>query len=437
MSLAPERSRSTAGGPAAPVPTDERAAVLDVLRGLALFGILVANLHAMSLWGATGALDPRTLPTAALDPAADFLQVALVEGKFYSIFSLLFGIGFAIQLQRAAERGDGTGRYVRRLLVLLGVGVAHLLFVYTGDILALYALVGLLLVPLRRLSDRAVLLVAAALLLVPVARYALYWRGGIGVADPLWALADGYAASQVPERLSRYEVWASGDWRLFFLERRVGALFRAADLVEQMRPAKVLSMFLVGLWVGRRRLYARLDEARPLLRRVAFVGLGAGLPANVLMAWLDARDVMYGGPPDFAGSALGLVQTLTYAVGVAPLALGYAALAGLAWTHPARRRMLGWLAPAGRMALTNYLLQSLVMIGLFFGAGLGLAGRLGPTILWGIALAVVALQSAASAAWLARFRFGPAEWLWRVLTYGRWQPMRRATPEPMPHVVAL
>lgn len=429
----------TLSEPAGPITSTERAPVLDALRGLALFGILVANLHAMAQWGAEGAPDPASLATAATDRAADFLHVMLVEGKFYSLFSLLFGIGFAVQLERAAARGEGVGRYVRRLLWLLAIGLVHLFAVYTGDILTLYALVGLLLVPLRRLPDRALLATAAVLLLVPVTTYALYWLAGIGVAAPFWALAGAYAASHVPDGMTQYDVWASGDWSLFFLERRVGAFYRMADLVDQMRPAKVLALFLVGLWVGRRRLYADLDRWTPLLRRVAFVGLGVGLPANALWAWLDTQDVLYGGPPDFAGSALGVVQTLGYAAGVAPLALGYAALFALAWRSAAGRRAAGWLAPAGRMALTNYLGQSLVMIALLFGAGLGLVGRLGPTLLWPIALAVVAAQAGLSAAWLARFRFGPAEWLWRSLTYGHAQPLTLATtalhpPDPvLPH----
>ncbi len=419
--------------PAGPVTAAERVRLLDALRGLALFGILIANFHAMALWGADGAPDPASLPTAATDRAADFLHVMLVEGKFYSIFSLLFGIGFAVQLGRAAERGEGVGRYAHRLLVLLGIGLVHLVFVYTGDILALYALVGLLLVPLRRLPDRALLVSAAALLLVPVATYALYWLAGVGVADPFWVLADWHAAwVGIPEGVTRYDVWASGDWSLFFLERRLGAFYRMADLVDQMRPAKVLALFLVGLWVGRRKLFARLDEAAPLLRRVALAGLGIGLPANALVAWLDEQGVMFGGPPDFAGSGLGLVQVLAYAAGVAPLALGYAALFALAWQSAWGRRATGWLAPAGRMALTNYLGQSLVMIALFFGAGLGLAGRVGPTLLWPLALLVVVAQAALSAAWLAQFRFGPAEWLWRSLTYGRAQPMRVGPPAAPP-----
>ena len=403
----------------------ERAPVLDGLRGLALFGILVANLSAMALWGADGAPDPATLATAATDPAADFLHVMLVEGKFYSIFSLLFGIGVALQIERATDRGEGVGRVVRRLLVLLGIGLVHLVFVYTGDILALYAVVGLVLVALSRLPDRALLPAAGILLFVPVASYAGYWLAGVSVAGPLFALADANFARLFPSGdVSRYGVWASGDWRLFFLERLVGAPYRVADLVGQMRPAKVLALFLVGLWAGRRRLYARLDDAAPLLRRVAVAGLVVGLPANAALAWLDTQDVMYGGPPDFAGSALGLAQTTAYAVGVAPLALAYAAMFALAWRTVRGRNLLGRLAPAGRMALTNYLAQSVVMIALLFGAGLGLVGRLGPTLVWPLAACVVAVQAVLSAAWLARFRLGPAEWLWRSLTDGRARPMR-------------
>jgi len=418
-------SSSPAPAIAAPVAPAERAAVLDALRGFALFGILVANFMVMARWGAEGAPDPASFPTAATDPTAHFLQVMLVEGKFYSIFSLLFGIGFAVQLQRAEERGQGNARYALRLLVLLAIGMMHLAFVYTGDILALYAVVGFLLIPLRRLPNRAVLWLAGALLIVPVAVYAAYWAWNWGIADPLWDLGEWNYLRLGPPELTGVELWRSGDWGLFLQQRQMAFMERVASLVEEMRPAKVLALFLVGLWVGRRRLYANLDEAAPLLRRVAAWGLAVGLSANALMAWLDGQGVLYGAPPDYAGTGLGLLQVTAYAVGVAPLGVAYAALFALAWGSARGRRAVGWLAPAGRMALTNYLAQSFIMIAVLFGAGLGLIGRIGPTVIWPLAFAIVVGQAALSAAWLTRFRFGPAEWLWRSLTYGRAQPMRR------------
>lgn len=423
--------------PAGPVTASERVAVLDALRGIALFGVCVANLIAvLSLYGVPGAPDPATLPTAATDPAAEFLMHVLVEGKFYSLFSLLFGIGFAVQLQRAEARGEGVSRYVRRLLVLFGIGLAHILLVWPGDILALYALVGLLLVLLRRLSDRALLVTAAVLLLVPVADYAAYWLtdGAWAPAEPFFDAAQRMGRARLrpllPGQGGAIAAALSEDWQVLFVRNQVGLIRRMGSLIEQVRPAKVLAMFLIGLWVGRRSLFRDLDAAAPLLRRVALVGLGVGLPLNVLLAWLMEQDVLYGPRPDFAASPLGLVQTLAYALGVAPLALGFAASFALAWRAPRGRRAGGLLAPAGRMALTNYLTQTVIAIALFYGVGLGLAGTVGPTLLWPLAAVIIAVQATTSAVWLRRFRFGPVEWLWRSLTYGRAQPMRLAPPAP-------
>ena len=140
-----------------PVAETDRAELLDALRGFALGGVCLANLFvSFSQWNEPGALPAAALATAATDPTAAFLIRALVDGKFYSLFSLLFGIGFAVQLQSATARGDVQLRtYRRRLWVLLGIGLVHLFFLWSGDILAFYALVGLLLVRLRHLSDRA------------------------------------------------------------------------------------------------------------------------------------------------------------------------------------------------------------------------------------------------------------------------------------------
>jgi uncharacterized protein len=184
-----------------------------------------------------------------------------------------------------------------------------------------------------------------------------------------------------------------------------------------MRFTKVLGMFLVGLWIGRFALYAKLDQYRPLLRKTARLGLGVGLPVSALKAifsmWPDA-------PPTIEFAA-----ETCYVVGTPTLALGYAAGFALMW-ESGKERLLDWAAPAGQMALTNYLMQTVLQSFIFYGWGLGLIAKLGLVFVFPLSLALFALQVAYSRWWLARFRFGPVEWLWRSLTYGRAQPMRWA-----------
>ena len=412
---------------AAPLAETERAELLDALRGFALFGVCLANIFgAFSLWDAPGAPPAAGLPTAATDPAAAFLIRALVEGKFYSLFSLLFGIGFAVQLQRATARGDaGLHSYRRRLWGLLGIGMVHLLFIWPGDILAFYALVGLLLLRLRNLSDQALLRWAVVLLLLPVPMWAVFWLGGgwTGGGVPLTPAAPFYAVGSALDKplglKSFYEVVANSDWVLFYKSMRSGFFYRAGDLLFQWRVCKVLAMFLLGLWVGRHQLFRQPEAHLPLLRRVAGWGLVLGLPASLLGAYLDLNDAYQ------QGLAPGLAHAGLYALGVAPLAVGYAALFAQAWARPGGRRVLGQLAPLGRMALTCYLSQSLIALFLFSGLGLGWVGHLGPTLLWPLALGIITLQLLGCRWWLRRHQLGPAEWLWRSFTYRQWQPSRR------------
>ena len=420
---------STATLPATPLAETDRAELLDSLRGFALFGVCLANIFSnFSFWGEAGAPPVGQLPTAATDPAAAFLIKALIDGKFYSLFSLLFGVGFAIQLQRATARGDNQlGAYRRRLWVLLGIGLVHLLTIWLGDILAFYALVGFLLVRLRHLSDRAIFRWAVGLLLVPVLGWGVYWLGGgmhakvpFTPASPFYFV--GMALDKQYGTDATYAAFTSASWAVHFKALRAGIFLRTAYLLFEWRLCKVLAMFLLGLWIGRHQVFHHLEAYRPLLRRVAAVGLSLGLAAGLLNAALPLDEAYR------EGQTPGVVHVVLYALGVGPLALGYAASFGLLWQRPAWQRVLRQLAPLGRMALSAYLGQSLISIFLFSGRGLGWAGHVGPTLHWLLALAIIVGQLLLSRWWLLHFQFGPMEWLWRSLSYGHRQPLRRRAP---------
>lgn len=401
----------------APVAPEGRSRLLDGLRGLALLGILIVNMVGFIGFGMMDDEQRARALGAPLDDLAELVIEWLLTGKFYSIFSLLFGIGFALQIERLARRGEGVGRYLRRLAVLFAIGLAHMLLLWFGDIVALYALMGFALLLFRGSSDRALLRWAVLLWLAPVAWSAVIHLAGIDFSKPLYEqglrtlVAAGIDVSVGP--LAYYRDTG-------FIEQLAGrpgeAFFRLGDLVYQLRFAKVLAMFLIGLWVGRRAIYAEPGAHRRLLRRATAIGLGAGLPLAF------ARAVLAMAGPDTPAMRL-LVEAL-YCLSTPTLALGYAAGIALLWAD-GRRRLVEWAAPAGRMALTNYLLQTVLQSLLFYGWGLAWIGRLGLVFVFPFALTIFAIQLAYSSWWLARFRFGPVEWLWRSLTYGQAQPMRR------------
>lgn len=403
-----------------PISSQERIQLLDVLRGIAIFGIFVININAFSVYHSFSPEQQAALPTAAADNVVIFLAHLLFEGKFYSLFSLLFGIGFAVQMLRAEERGRAfVPLFSRRLAVLLAFGFIHLLL-WSGDILALYAMVGFLLIPFRKLRDRTLLIWAAALLVSPILFYsaAMLSNGTLDLSRPVKAIGEHLdLAFGFGENVKDINILPKAGWMELLKYNFSGIFYRYSDLLYQSRIPKVLGMFLIGFCVGRRKLFSDLSAYRPLLRRVMFWGLALGLIGNIALAVLMEYKVYE--PP----TALGIWQTVAYTVGVAPLSLFYAIGITLLWQRAVWQSRLQVFAPVGRMALTNYLLQTVIGITLFYGVGFGLAGRIGPTLYVALAVVIFLAQVALSTLWLRYFRYGPVEWIWRWLTYGKRPPM--------------
>jgi uncharacterized protein len=389
-------------------PVSDRIELLDALRGFALFGILLANILYWSGWVLVP--DPARLGLAgdAALRAQHLFHYALIDGKFYTLFSLLFGIGFSLQLARLEARGaDGLAIFRRRILVLLGIGLVHMVLIWDGDILTLYALLGLLLPWFRHWSDRRLLIAALLLLLSPIAGIALFEVLGWAPHSALYALADsiGERLGGTPRDpigwLQRsdprdYVSWVLSGWP-----------YSIGTRLESWRIPKVLGIMLIGLVLGRRLAAGTLLDDRRKIRIVLAAGLAIGAPLNILYALTPG-----------AGQT-----SLPAILGTVPLALAYAAGFVLLWDRA--RPVLRLLAYPGRMALTNYLMHSLLGIALFYGIGLGLVGRTPPAGFYAIAVAIFAAQILLSRLWLAWFGQGPMERLWRRLTYGR----RSATHE--------
>lgn len=392
-----------------PVRSGQREEWLDALRGFALLGILLANITAFSGYAF---LDPATrssLPWSSADGVLQYLVHALVEAKFYSLFSFLFGLGFAVQMQRAeTQGGEFEAVFRRRLGWLLAFGLAHAFLVWFGDILNFYALLGFVLLWLRRLSARALLLSAIFCLTAPIWIYGLFvacsqLAGAAPIATPetsagMRAIIRNYASGSYPDVVgSNMQVY------VFAWIRRI----------YRFQLLRILGMFLLGAWAGKIGLAYARDAMRPTLRRWLGAGLLVGLPMNFAFAALGGNDAL------LPASAKGFLSITLGSLGIPLLTLAYAATFALYWRTPRGSGHL--LVASGRMALSHYLGQSLVAVTLFYGIGFGLFGQAS----YGAGLAIAAVVFLALAlfcrGWLQRASRGPMEALWRRLAYGRGQ----------------
>ena len=384
----------------------KRYVILDALRGFAILGIILANFPEFSLWTFS---DPSGWTLT--DKITRAVQTFLIDGKFYTLFSLLFGIGFSIQFSNAEGR---LRTFYRRMAVLLVIGLLHLFFLWSGDILMLYAVCGMLLPLFRKLPAREILLCAAGLLLLPVLLDALF---GTSPADPLereqWRICALYGITE-----ANFGTWLSdaGSYREVLQFLHQGSVERMWEFVIGHRFFKVLGLFLIGFAAGREGIYADIKGYAPLLRRILLYGILLGIPVGFLYTWSS-----------MAGYPLGRVAHGSfYLLSVYPMGFAYAA--GFALLFERNAEASGWklLSNPGRMACTNYLGQSVLGIVIFYGIGFGLGNRVGLLETELIALVVYALQIAISCLWLRHFRFGPVEWIWRMLTYGQRLPLRSA-----------
>ncbi|MET9659192.1 DUF418 domain-containing protein [Streptomyces sp. NPDC006510] len=384
------------GGAAGGAAGRPRILEVDALRGFALAGILVVNL--MTTAGPPGARDGLA-GVHAVDGAVQWLVVLLAQSKFYLLFSFLFGYSFTLQMDSAARAGARFApRMSRRLAALLVLGFAHAVLLYTGDILMIYALFGLVLSAVRNAGPATVR--RAALWVFGVAGGLLLLLGlGVSLLDPGEL---GESATVKAEPTAAY--------RGGFAEV-VGANVRALpDLLAAvpLMGGFVVAAFLMGFVAGRRQWLgpaALADRAR--LRRICLTGLAIGVPGAVfsaagLVGPLSERWVLL-------GLAVGTVAAPA-------LSAAYATGLLLWFTTPRGAATARVLAPAGRMALTNYLAQSLVMALVFSGYGLGLYGRTGAAAAVCGALVLYAGQLALSGWLMRRYRLGPVEWLLRAVT---------------------
>lgn len=408
-----------------PIPAPQRIASVDIVRGFALWGVLLVNMMNF------GALVPGQWPDL-IDRFAFWAQRFFFEQKSLRLFSFLFGLGFAFQMLRAS---NGAARflpvYVRRLAVLSAFGFLHYL-IYPADILVPYAIVGFALLFFRNWSPTRILVMVALLFLIQgIVDWVWPRYGTTPPAHQLSPIARIYLRAPDPEFRENSQTASSISEHTRVRAQRALDVWRARakrfpshhlDPRNHWRGTQswlvYLAMFLLGLYAGKRRIFQDFHAHRALITRTFYYGLLIGI---VIMTadWI-VKDFVTGLRPPVAR----FLRETIWGYGATALSLSYAAGLLLLIQRPQWRDRLFPLAAMGRVALTVYVTQSLIFTTLFLDYGFDLQRRVGPARVFAYAALIYALQLGISVWWVRRFRFGPLEWLWRTLTYACRQPMR-------------
>lgn len=405
--------------PAGPVTLLERITFIDVVRGLALFGILAANMRAffapLDTYDNIG-----VLYHSRADVLAQWFIDAFIQGKFISIFSFLFGMGFAIQMSRAEARGVRfMGFYPRRLLALALFGVIHGVFIWAGDVLLTYACSGALLLFFRKRQQKTLLWWAGSLFVLPIVAGTVF----LGLYFSRFHRA--WMDPKPPDMQKLYgviNIYAHGTVRQIFAQNWVE--FKQ-ELPFTLFAIYALGLFLLGMWVWRAAIVQHLEDYKPVLRRVCAWCISVGLIVNIYSATVKAL------VPPTRVSLVTWSAGVFFFLGAHILSAGYVSGLALLFLRQDWRRVLLPFAAVGRMALTDYLLQSVLCTLFFYHYTTGLYGRIGPAIGLIPTVILYAAQVFFSNWWLQRYRFGPVEWLWRGMTYGKFPSMRYEIAAPM------
>ncbi len=414
-----------------PTAIGNRIVALDVLLGFALLGILVVNITGFS---GVAAVDVEW--TGFADEAVQELTQFFFTSKFFSTFTMLFGIGFAIQIARLEEKtGHYLWTYGRRLFVLFLIGIAHL--VVQGELLVWYAICGAILLLFRGVSSQTLLIWALLLMLVPMLHTAIVSTLATAETSSPVLVETEQIEQQTNQQVEADNNETDSDFSFNnYTGERAIRVFSEGDLSDvliyniqfsiQRRTSwsnylwdilPPLSLMLVGVFIGRRRILERIHDEIPLLRKTFWLGLGIGITGTWFSLALLATMTVWDPWVWFAGNVL-------FTLAACSMALGYSAGIVLLIQRDFWNKCLTPLQAVDRLALTNYLLQALICTTLFYSYGLGLYGKFGPAAVALMAIGIYLIQVVLSLLWTRHFRFGPAEWLWRSATYGRLQPMR-------------
>ena len=395
-----------------PLPVNERIATLDIVRGFALLGMLVVNLPGFSTSFFAGADGSERWP-GLLDQCAAMMRDMLFAGKFNSMFSLLFGIGFTLQLGRLLERAPerAVAIYVRRLLALFAFGLAHTVLFWNGDVLHIYALLGFGLLLLRKVSDRVVYTMIGACLLYPVVSSTL---------RP-FVMTPGVVDMQILQmqtwEASNNLAYGQGSFLAAAMEHAREAVYFYTDPFMLWSALgfylQIATTMLIGFLIGRNGWAQRIPELMPWVKRLQWWAFGVGVANALIYGILGQLD-----PPPEPPLA-NIMVSIAYVLSRLGMMIFYVLTIVRVAQVPEWQRRLAPMAAAGRMPLTNYLMQTLIATAIFYGWGFGQWDKLGPAAELLLAFAIFfVIQVPLSLWWLQRFQYGPMEWAWRLATYG-------------------
>lgn len=412
----------------APIAQRERIQMLDVIRGFALLGILLMNIEyfqrplSAMLFGLDQSLE-------GVDRAVGWTVFTFVQGKFYTMFSLLFGIGFVIFSDRAmAKHPHPRLLFLRRVIILALFGGVHIYFIWGGDILLTYAMCALVLALFMNKPASSLWKWGLAIYLLPIF---MTWLAAAALhfvmQDPTAAdeILTDMAATQADMKaflVQANTIYATGSWAEI-IDLRGDELYKLYGTggIFFFLPT-LLGIFLLGASFARSGVFTSFDKRPTAYKQLLRWGLIFGLPAALYTGFYNTNPNML--MPTFE-SAFGFSVAAVASLGLCFAYMSIIALALRGAERANRKHWLRHLAPAGRMALTNYLTHSVVFTTLFYGYGFAMYGEISRSVATALAIGLWLLQLPLSKWWLEHYRFGPCEWLWRTLTYGERQPFKR------------
>ncbi len=397
--------------------TKNRIEIIDALRGFALAGIVIVHM----VENYVGALTPENVMDATHQGIPDYVVDGFIQlflrGKFFALFSFLFGLSFFLQMDNANTKGnDYKGRFLWRLIILLGIGFLHHLF-YRGDILTVYAILGVFLIPFYKLDNKWVL-GFAAILFLGLGRYIVFMiTNGASIFSGMEFLPDN------PVIINYFDTIKNGTLGQVFLSNATEGHLMKMDfqLGVFSRGFLTFGFFLLGLYVGRTQFFKNFAENKKLVNNV-LIWSSATFVISIILAILAFSRLGENVTFDNWTAMLGLTAfdlnniAMTFII-IALFVIVYRKVKG--------ERLLRVFSPYGRMALTNYVTQSVVGTYLLYGWGLGYLGELRNSYTFLIGIVVIGIQIALSNWWLKNFQYGPLEWLWRSATYFKWYPLKR------------
>ncbi|KIL45648.1 DUF418 domain-containing protein [Jeotgalibacillus soli] len=381
-----------------PVDATSRIASLDVMRGFSLLGILIVNMIAFH--SPMYYYDPYTWWGDTANRTVYWWIDVFAQASFYPLFSMMFGYGLAIQYRRSVEKGSNFMPFaIKRLLILLGIGIIHAFVIWSGDILISYAVVGLLLIWMLKLDGKWLLILGLILFLLPQVLLS-----GIMILasfiDPT-----GITYFSAPQAIqSSIEAYGSGSIQAIFEQRTSDWMYANSPAAFVTLMITILPLMMIGAGVSKLGLLEKAKEKKKMLWTIALITLTAALALKTAPYWGE-QNLAYVFIQDFVGGPI--------------LSMSYMALIALYMTGEKRAALLRPIAQVGRMSLTNYLMQSIIGTLIFYNYGLGLYGEVNLSTSVLLALGIFVIQVILSELWLAKYKRGPMETLWRRLSYGK------------------